>query len=379
MKKLSSIVFLFLIIVACNKKESTTSSIRINISEIPQKEIKIQDITSDFSIIPLETSDRSLIQYIKKIAIHNDKILILDNQRPMFAVFDRNGKFIKNIGQIGNGPGEFYYPSDFIIDEKLKQIELLDGLRNRILIYDLEGNFIKRISLDIRGDYFAKFSDGSYIVYTNMRSSKELPFKLVRIDNNGRLISKELKYSSQTYQTTNTPFVKTGFDSYIFSEHPCDTIFKITNNKIIPLKNIDIGKNGIPFKYRRNIEGLNKMAPVSLIKTGSPMFYRNYLLIRYERNLNYAYFIYHTETEKSQYYKVHNAYDFAFGFPSCSSNGEIIGIVHSTSLNLHKTDPRFELSYKFGDKIPEIEKIRKDVSEIDNPCLIIWNLNEDKL
>lgn len=378
-KKLLIIFICLIAFTSCQEKVTTQPIIPIVIEDIPHISEKFQRITSDFSLVPLETNDESLIQYIKKIVIYDNKIYVLDDQRPLFAVFSSKGKFIQSIGNRGNGPGEFHYPTDFIIDTLHKQIELYDGLRDRILIYDLVGSFLKSIRVPVRGDYFIKFTNEDYMIYTNMRNEKKMPFKLVRIDKSGKLLSKELAYTTKTNQTLYSPFVQLDIDRYILSEQNCDTIFQVSQKEITPWVHLNMGKEGMPYEYRLDLNKSNNNSQKYSIKAGSPMIFGSHLIIEYEKKWNPKYLFFDLATNKAYYYKVSNTYDLAFGTPKFSSNNKLIGIIHPSAINLHKTNPQYMLQYRVGEKLELIENLRKNMNEVDNPCIVIWTLNSTVL
>ncbi len=364
------------VLVSCHEKEKTAPVSQINVDEIPNKDVKMQEIVSAFTIIPLETTDRSLIQYLKKVVLYDDKFFILDDQRPLFTIFSKTGKFIETVSKQGKGPGEYYVPTDFIIDSEQGQIELLDGFNRQILIYDLEEKYKNRIRTSVQGNYFVKFKNGDYVIYTNMRNEKEMPYKLVRINNDGKILSRELAYTAKTIQTTSSPFVKTGDDSYLFSEHGCDTIYQVTQKQVNSLCYFDLEKYEVPFKYKSDIAILNQYAHQYAIKSGSPMCLLNgKVIIGYDINENRRYLVYDLQYKTAEYYKISNTFDFVFGAPDYSSEKQLIGVIHPLSLNLHKRNPRYELAYKVGDKIPEIEALRSNYNELDNPYLVVWDLN----
>lgn len=359
----------------CNEKPELNQVSQINVDEIPNKSVKMQEIASGFSIIPLETTDQSLIQYMKKVVAYNDKYFVLDDQRPLLAIFSETGKFLRTISKQGKAPGEYFVPTDFIIDPEQEQIEVLDGFNGQILIYDLEGNYKSRIRILLQGNYFVKFKNGDYLIYTNMRNEREMPYKLVRINKDGEIVSRELAYSAKTLQTTSSPFVKTNADSYLFSEHGCDTIYQVTQTEITPLSYLNLGKYQVPFEYRTDIAILNQYAHQYALKSGSPMYFDGKLIIGYDINENRRYLAYDLQKGTAQYYKILNTFDFVFGVPDFSSEKQLIGVIHPLTLNLHKRNPRYELAYKVGEKIPEIEALRSNYNELDNPFLVVWDLD----
>lgn len=96
----------------------------------------------------LESGDGSLIGTIDKIQTFDNNILILDSRmsRSIF-VFDAQGNFIRRIGNIGKGPGEFVRPVDFTIDDK-GFIYIIDADKQNILKYEINtGNHINTVNM----------------------------------------------------------------------------------------------------------------------------------------------------------------------------------------------------------------------------------------
>jgi len=58
--------------------------------------------------------------------------------------FDRTGKFIKEWGKLGTGPGEFDQPHALAIDSH-NRLLVGDRNNNRVQIFDLDGNFIQQL------------------------------------------------------------------------------------------------------------------------------------------------------------------------------------------------------------------------------------------
>jgi DNA-binding beta-propeller fold protein YncE len=58
--------------------------------------------------------------------------------------FDRHGKFIKEWGKLGTGPGEFDQPHALAIDSH-NRLLVGDRNNNRVQIFDLNGNFIAQL------------------------------------------------------------------------------------------------------------------------------------------------------------------------------------------------------------------------------------------
>lgn len=101
-------------------------------------------------IIP-EFTDNSIIGYIDKIHVFDNYILILDrnmfNMSQVLFVFDTQGNFIRRIGNIGKGPGEYTAISDFTVDDS-GFVYILDTHKHNILKYDVNtGNYINTVNI----------------------------------------------------------------------------------------------------------------------------------------------------------------------------------------------------------------------------------------
>lgn len=83
----------------------------------------------------------------------DDLIVVTDSeQTDRILVFDKNGRFIRRIGAVGQGPGEYVGIADSSIDFDKKEVYLFDSSNSRINRYDLlSGKFIKSVSIDRSG------------------------------------------------------------------------------------------------------------------------------------------------------------------------------------------------------------------------------------
>lgn len=206
---------------------------------IPPEEMELaySDIFEDFKIIPLQTSETSLIGEISKIRMTENHIFVLDSrQSNAVFIFEKNGKLVKKIASEGVGPGELLAPVNFMINEKDEQLIVFDGRQGKFLFYNTSGDFlfdIKKPSLASCFDmlslngHFYFLVDGSEnwrsrILKTDMNFGKKLKIQS-HFDGDFRLING--KKSRYFYERQD----KKGF------------FFKERNHNRIVL----IGENGI--------------------------------------------------------------------------------------------------------------------------------------
>ena len=92
----------------------------------------MSDIVESFDIIPLETNDSSLIGMPHFIKKRNHRYFLKFQDK--LSVFDEQGKFIMNVGNIGQGPGEYPMISNFDADNE--NIYILSN-KGKILFYNI--------------------------------------------------------------------------------------------------------------------------------------------------------------------------------------------------------------------------------------------------
>ena len=103
-------------------------------------------------IIRLELTKGTEINRVVSCVVLDDCIFVNDPSRNLYVLkFDRDGKFIKRIGEIGQGPGEYEHGAGLIFRYTQDQIIVNDQLGMKILFYDKEGKYIKSIPFSIQG------------------------------------------------------------------------------------------------------------------------------------------------------------------------------------------------------------------------------------
>lgn len=195
-KSINFVLFICLaiLIVACNKKNVASAS-NINKDEptlidlkkeYPKLSLSWQDIAS-VEYIPLETNNDVLIDSYNSIFITDKTIIVCNKEEGDFFTFDRKGKFISKFNHKGGNGEEYLNILNVTYDEISQEISLYDILKGQIIAYSLEGNFIRRISVQRKGSLntLNSFNKDLYLVcYTNFPKNGKPEL------NNYRFISK---------------------------------------------------------------------------------------------------------------------------------------------------------------------------------------------
>lgn len=171
-----SILLVIASLYSCNKSQTSNSTeeriFSVNLETI--KEYEFSDIIDIVEIIPLATSEESLIGDITKLKYHDDKIHILDIRQKSILTFDANGNFDNKIDRVGRGPGEYLDIVDFTINPYTNNLELIDG---RVLrTYDECGEFIEQeniINDEVKNIHKIEIIDSDHIGFISLFSEDE--------------------------------------------------------------------------------------------------------------------------------------------------------------------------------------------------------------
>lgn len=102
--------------------------------------------TDSLEIIKLDSSEDALVGK-GSVTVSKNFLGIYDYKNSSYKLFNRKGEFLHTIGAIGQGPGEYKLLYDNQIDEENNRIYLFPWTTKKVLVYDLDGNFIQDIPL----------------------------------------------------------------------------------------------------------------------------------------------------------------------------------------------------------------------------------------
>lgn len=109
-------------------------------------EFPLSYFTDDLEIIKLDDREEALVNAYRVLASEN-YFLTMSSNNISCKLFDRQGRYICDIGAIGQGPGEYRYLYSGQIDEVNNRIYLCHFSGESVLVYDLEGNILNPVPL----------------------------------------------------------------------------------------------------------------------------------------------------------------------------------------------------------------------------------------
>ena len=147
----NNILFLCLLLAlsACNKQsanhpggvtEGELFSLDITTLDNKIHTVYVSDLMESIEIIQLDTAREAYIA-INQLMV-SDNYLLTTNAKHAKLFRRSDGKFISNIGNRGQGPGEFNIVDGGIIDERNQRVYLSDMVLDHVIAYDWNGKHL---------------------------------------------------------------------------------------------------------------------------------------------------------------------------------------------------------------------------------------------
>ncbi len=208
-----------------------------NVLEEKEKDVYVSQLAQKIHYIPLETKDSCLLISVNNIYLAQNSIFVSDSKK--LLKFDKSGKFIKQIGAFGRGPGEYDSLIKFAINEFLKEIYILSHMTRIMLVYDLEtGAFKRNFKINIDVSKFDVFPHGNIAFLTNdlpvgtgLHSIDEVQVT----DNEGMIIATGQNDERNNNRSTTIGYAnlyKIKNDEFRYIYNFGDTLYSITKDYI---------------------------------------------------------------------------------------------------------------------------------------------------
>ncbi len=351
----------FIILFSCKpnvKHEFEVIKVNLGASE----NVMLSDIASDVDYLVLETNESCLITRIQNIELTDQYIFINDAGRCVLQ-FDSSGKFIRQIGRKGRGPGE-YSVIRGIAANIINGTLYVSCFNRKILSFDFNGQLINEMKQEPSAEFITVVDDMLWSVSTRMGVESE--------DNNYFNIASLTRYHPQNKSDTLIikKIVLSGVSgtmdpqAWHISDLGCsqflyypvllseplirDTLYEVKGDNLIPFLKLDFGLND------PSPEGNRQLLIRNIYRTN------RYIFAEYIYNQNQNIFCYDLTQNKN--------YNIDRGF---TDNFFDMGIVQLRPLDLKN-----EIMY-FVKEGFEIEGKIEGVSENCNPVIFIVTLKRE--
>lgn len=208
--------------------------------------IFLSQIVSSIEYIPLETPPGIYINRASKIILFNDKFFTISNEQ--IFIFDRNGKYLSKINRKGRGPNEYLSIMDFCVNPDDGTLCLITrSEKYNIDKYDLSGNFVQRIPMDVFS-FRAEVFNG--ILYSFNDGEREKCVNLIDI-NTGKLQESFLEVrgiGDRPMPIVNSYYFSKSDDELYFTRALSNTIYSVSTTGVVPKFSLDFGSKNFPEK-----------------------------------------------------------------------------------------------------------------------------------
>ncbi len=188
--------------------------------------------------VALETSDECLLGEIEKVVIEHDLIFVHDNNKKLF-VFDKTGKYLNQIGVIGQSNEELLSFMDFYVNKDRKYVGIYDIYKGQILRYNFNGQYIGSYNCPkdlVNMSHFVGLNEGDLLV--SMRNfsnnySKSLYNYIVLNENDYSLKAECLPFSvvGTVSCSPNKSSTSANNEGLYVTAFLSDTIYRLSANK----------------------------------------------------------------------------------------------------------------------------------------------------
>lgn len=307
------IAAIFLVFLSCNnkKQENPVISSDDNKEYIPTLDISStihnKDILDSFTwntiakevdFIPLETNNQILLSESSSfpIFIDNKIIIIADYKTQRIYCFNNEGKIISHFSHVGNGPGEYVYLTHIGYDARDSVIWVFDNGNQRIISYDIKGNYQESLSTK---DLFygnVKYIGREKIIVKEASGTHQISI----FDKDLNLVQQKLPFSPSFSDKMKLALFLTASTTRnvnTLNQIHNDTLFAFSDTSEEPLLVLEKGKYKMPDSELINFIKLREKRN-DFVTIGSIDCFSNYALIKYIYNGNSYINVWDTEKEE---------------------------------------------------------------------------------
>nr|WP_319512062.1 6-bladed beta-propeller [uncultured Draconibacterium sp.] len=404
-------IVLLMVLVICNacqeknkaqNAEENSSFYTIPFDQIVKnkREVKLSEFASEAKIIQFENIPEAMLGEVEDIELTKDYIFVKFWQHPVLQ-FSHDGKYIRYIGQRGNGPGEYGTCMKLSIDEKNEKVYIHTGELN-VKVFNFYGDYLKTYNyaaLENFMNFWIWGRDSCLISYFEPMRGTE-PFVFTEHDAKGdtlQTIANHIFWDSKGEFGSISPFFGVQNFSYRFNGKSHlkgaynDTVYTYNDsNKLVPKYNIDLGHYKLPddLIYERK---RTRPVPDNLIWTGVHES-SDYIFIPYGyhydiekpelRNEKQGLVLYNKKTKEGlaiKETKQGGLIDDIYGGPDfrpITTNGNsAIMLITALDMKLYLESDAFKnKAVKFPEEKEKLIQLNKTLNENDNHFFVLVKL-----
>ena len=361
-----SIIILFLL--SCGNKENRKYSDGIDIEYGLQNlsRLKVSDFGKTIRYIPLETTKDGLVGSNPIVKVLKNYI-VTESQSSCLLFDKKDGRFIAEIGRIGQGPNE--YSDIFSWTDEKEEFLYFKRRPDQLIKYDMKGNFCGKVVFptppglasyylitdsEIIG-YFNEFLQthqialGFYDEEGILKDTIPALFpkteiimsevKNIGVRSNwlgmGGMISIDYKNDTKSIHVVNPPRIWKHNEFIRFKEEFVDTIYTMSNKKLTPSIIFNTGKYHWPAEERNSVINTKERIFIADISENDIFIFFKCIMDLYSDEPVHYYGLYQKKTGETKLSKANDsiADDLTYFMPftplGISASGEFVSIVEA--------------------------------------------------
>lgn len=355
--------------------------------KLNDNEIFLSEISDEISYIPLD--NKYWLGNISKI-IFTNTVIYLTSKDIGILTFNREGKYMNKIGNIGRGPGEYLTYLRFCVDEKSGIVYVAD-IKNEIKVYSAIGHFLRSFPLVEYGDVIENIAFYNSLLFIKYGIQfRRADYDWIICDTIGNLVKKQSRHlpefkanwggNNGIYNFANRLFYYNSFTDTVFSVLP-DFTEK-------PSFMISPGKH----RYPRSNISMKQFMSNNYLDIARIIETNRFYIVRYRYKQSYLALI-DKDSHKSFLINLkfgNNNYNDGIendidgghflipGYYFTENFREyIVGLIYPRQIKARVASKEFkELTPLYPEKKKELESLADNLKEDDNPVLMLVRLKQ---
>ncbi|NDV57810.1 6-bladed beta-propeller [Bacteroides sp. 519] len=362
------LLILILLLVSC-KQEKPESNILIFEPQKATHEFKLSDFVESITYIQFDST--KIFAGFDGTVLTDDFIFLKTNLG--ILKYDRTGRFIQQIGGIGQGPME--YNQDYQITKSESGEKLfIHTYEDIILTYDFDGNFLNRIKAKVSlsiPNVFRQYNNQFYFFKDISSYAPSQPDLWLVIDEKGKWVSskKDENLFFESSSGANYIWSPTDYNnSSIYWNMYSDTIYRINKSGVDAFGVFGNGRYRLTPQNESNRDGCLKMN--CIVETNRFIFFR-WAFMTGEWTSNITIYDKQNKTFKNTDKPIVN--DIDGGAPLFFSRSVQINGYQYLGTSMRPED----LKEKFlASNTPESRALAETIDEEGNPVMVLYKLKE---
>lgn len=223
-------------------------------------EISLKDDIEKIRYIPLETNDQCLISNAFTVEMDKNKeyMFIYNGKTDQVFQFDKSGKFIRELGRQGNGPGEHNVVLSLAIDDEKKEIYTFH-YSGAPIVHSFDGVFLRNDTIQATDLFY--LSDGKRVLKgINMAPIQMAPWLAALQDINMNITDSIVPYkpdwNKEVCYMQEIVFSPASLDHVLAYTECNDTVFSISSDGCKP---VCVLSRENSTGYHQNVADINQL------------------------------------------------------------------------------------------------------------------------